>query len=89
MPFKICPECGASLIGQRADAAVCGPSCRKRAWRRRRAERDARIRDLMRLHSATVREGMALLDLEAVRPELERIGAELDALLSSSTPNPD
>ncbi|MRX42352.1 hypothetical protein [Agromyces kandeliae] len=87
MLAHICPECDGEFFASRADAITCGPRCRQRAKRRRDAAtlaaRDARIRALVALQSATIREGMALLDMDAVRPELERLGAELDALLGA------
>lgn len=80
MLAHVCPECYRVLHSKRADAITCGSRCRQRAKRRRDAEalaaRDALICDLIALHSATVREGMA-------QAELDRIVDDLHKLVSS------
>lgn len=82
-----CDYCLETFDAERASARFCSGAHRTAANRRERARargaRDARIRSLVALHSATVREGMTLLDMDAVRPELDRIAGELDALLAS------
>lgn len=80
-----CPECGDLFHSKRGDGVTCGPRCRQRAKRRRDAAvatRDARIRDLVRLHTAVMEEGLALLSMDAVNPELDRIADEIDSLLA-------
>lgn len=79
MPKQVCPRCGTEFVALRSDARYCRSACRAAAWR----AREGRIRDLMRLHTAVVQEGMALKSMDAVRPELARIGAELDQLLAA------
>jgi len=38
---RVCSVCGGSLVGRRADAKTCQGMCRTRAWRERRAQRQA------------------------------------------------
>lgn len=75
-----CSECRRLFHAKRADALTCSPRCRQRAKRRRDTDARARMATLFALHSATLREGIALKSIDAVRPELERIAAEIDAL---------
>jgi hypothetical protein len=77
--LETCHRCGTSYEAVRSDSRWCGNSCRAAA---RRDTVRARVAALLALHSATVREGMARLDMDAVRPELDRIAAELDALVA-------
>jgi hypothetical protein len=80
MHSPLCRRCAREFEATRSDARYCSPACRGADWR----ARDARVRDLLMLHAAVVREGMALLSMEAVRPELDRIADELDALTEAS-----
>ena len=68
-------------------ARFCSDAHRAAARRERldheATARDARIRILVTLHTATLQEGLALADLDAVRPELDRIADELDALVGA------
>ena len=34
--MRLCPVCGVSLAGRRADASYCSNACRAEAWRLRR-----------------------------------------------------
>lgn len=87
MAIATCDYCHGPFQAERPNRARFCSNAHRASARRARLEaeastRDARVRDLIRLHTATLQEGMALLDLEAVRPELDRIADELDALVS-------
>lgn len=77
--LETCRRCGASYEAVRSDSQWCGSACRGAA---RRDKQRTRLAELLALHSATVREGMELLDMDAVRPELDRIAMELKALVA-------
>ncbi|MEF3404026.1 hypothetical protein [Agromyces sp. CCNWLW203] len=90
MLHHVCPECGDAFDATRP-AETCSGRCRQRRYTRRRhdrleaetAARRTRAATLLALHSATIREGMALLNMDAVRPELDAIGAELETLVGA------
>ena len=77
--LETCRRCDASYEAVRSDSRWCGNACRAAAGRE---DRRARVVTLLARQSATIRDGMARLDMDAVRPELDRIAAELDALVA-------
>ncbi len=82
-----CDYCGEPFIATRSDARFCSTTHRTAAHRARHAaeadRRRAHHADIVRRMSETMRRGMALGDLEAVRADLNALEAEAARLLAA------